>query len=350
VRVAAQTAHVSEGRARLALSVSDTGIGMTEDQTARLFQPFAQADSSTTRRYGGTGLGLSIVRRLAELMGGGVRVESVRGKGSTFAVELEVGLTQPAVPETESQKPSTEGGRIVGTVLAADDYEVNLEVLRGQFEILGVPLDTAGDGIEALTLWRAKAYALVLSDIHMPDMDGFELTRQIRAEEALMPGGRRTPIVALTANAMKGESDRCMATGMDGYLSKPLTLDRLRTTIEQWMSAPSSPSSLDTGDKAPEPDPIDRSIVAAMFGGNHAASERVFKRFGAAGGRLVAEMEAAHESRQLIELAHKLKGAARAAGATRLGDLAEALERSGERTDVAAVAAEWRRVEAALGA
>jgi signal transduction histidine kinase/DNA-binding NarL/FixJ family response regulator len=350
VQVTARVTRIEGERARLVLAVADSGMGMTEEQTARLFRPFAQADSSTTRRFGGTGLGLSIVRRLAQLMGGGVRVESTPGKGSTFIVELELGIARPAAAEARPGAVAAAMGEVTGTVLAVDDYGINLEVLRGQFEILGVSLDTAGSGIEALTLWRAKAYALVLSDIHMPDMDGFELTRQIRAEEALTPGSRRTPIVALTANAMKGEADRCLAAGMDGYLTKPLTLDRLRETVEQWMSAAPGQSASEASTMADAARPIDRRVVAEMFGDNQAMIDRVLKRFSEAGGTLVAEIVATEEPQRLIELAHKLTGAARAAGAMRLGDLATALERTGERTQVAELAAEWARVETALGA
>ena len=231
-RLAGDAAHM-----RIALAVSDSGIGMSAKQIARLFQPFAQADSSTTRRFGGTGLGLSIVRRLAELMGGEAKVESVAGQGSTFTVTLDLALADHA--PAEANGPLAVGEIVAGTVLAVDDYEINLEVLTGQLEILGVPVETALNGIEALTKWRERPYALVLADIHMPDMDGFELTRQIRAEEAVKDSGR-TPILALTANALKGESDGCLAAGMDGYLTKPLTLDRLREALAQWMSPSSS--------------------------------------------------------------------------------------------------------------
>ena len=343
VRVAVRTTLIEQGRLRVRLAVADTGIGMSEEETARLFRPFAQADSSTTRRYGGSGLGLSIVRRLAELMGGRVMVDSAPGKGSTFTVDLELGVAPP--PDlVVLPRPAVRNGRLGGTVLAVDDYEINLEVLRGQFEILDVPLDAVRSGIEALTLWRRKAYALVLSDIHMPDMDGFELTRQIRAEEALTPSARRTPIVALTANALKGEAERCLAAGMDGYLTKPLTLDKLRETIEQWMSAePDLPRVETTGEPSPAK-AVDRSVVARMFGDNPATIDRVLKRFGEAGARLLAEIEAAEEPRQLAELAHQLKGAAGAVGAVRLADLAAMLERSADKTHVAPLAAEWRLV------
>ena len=348
ITVRARALSVKDQSVTLALIIADTGIGMDEVQRARLFQPFAQADSSTTRRYGGTGLGLSIVRRLAELMGGDVSVESTPGKGSVFTVTVECKRATEAPKPRMTMEPlalPSAGQR----VLAVDDYEVNLEVLIGQFGILGVELDTAANGIEALTLWREKPYALVLTDIHMPDMDGFELTRQIRAEETLKGVATRTPIVALTANALKGEAERCLAAGMDDYLTKPLTLDRLRKAVAQWASAVPGAAAAATPAASAGTAAIDRSVVAEMFGDNPAMIERVLTRFATAGGKLVGEMVAAvDEPKTLAELAHKLKGAARAAGALRLGDLAAVLEQSPGATEVKAVEAEWQRVEKAL--
>ncbi len=349
VTVRVRALEVDDRSAKLALSVVDTGIGMNEVQQARLFMPFSQGDSSTTRRYGGTGLGLSIVRRLAELMGGDMSVDSAPGKGSTFTATVRVRRASRAIAAPAATEPlvlPAAGLR----VLAVDDYEVNLEVLVGQFEILGVELDTATNGIEALTLWRDKPYALVLTDIHMPDMDGFELTRQIRAEEGAKADGRRTPIVAMTANTLKGEADRCLAAGMDDYLTKPLTLDRLHEAVARWTDvSAAAPAAAPLAENAAAA--VDRSVVAQMFGGNPAAITRVLSRFKDAGAKLVAEIAAANgDSKQLTELSHKLKGAARAAGAVRLGDLAAALERSGQTTDVRAVEVEWKRVATALNA
>ena len=349
ITVRARALAASAEEVTLALSVTDTGIGMNETQRARLFMPFSQGDSSTTRRYGGTGLGLSIVRRLAELMGGGVSVKSAAGLGSTFTVTVKVKRATEAQAAPVTAEPlvlPVSGLR----VLAVDDYEINLEVLIGQFEILGVELDTATNGIEALTLWRDTPYALVLTDIHMPDMDGFELTRQIRAEEGVKADGHRTPIVALTANALKGEAERCIAAGMDDYLTKPLTLDRLRQAVARWTAVQTEVRSA----RPPAADAdaaVDRSVVADMFGGNPAAIARVLGRFKDAGAKLVSEIGAAKgDPKQLVELAHKLKGAARAAGAMRLGECAAALERSSQAADVGAIEVEWQRVAADLAA
>jgi signal transduction histidine kinase/DNA-binding NarL/FixJ family response regulator len=336
IAVRARAVAQDDETVTLALSVRDTGIGMTPEQQSRLFKPFSQADSSTTRRYGGTGLGLSIVRRLAELMGGEATLESTPGEGSIFTVTVTVRRGSSTVAQADKAEALTltaDGIR----VLAVDDSEINLEVLVGQFEVLGLALDTATNGIEALTLWRERSHALVLTDIHMPDMDGFELTRQMRADESAV-GRPRTPIVALTANALKGEAERCLEAGMDDYLTKPLTLDRLREAVARWAIGDVSPA-------------INRSVVEDMFGGNTATVARVLARFRDAGGRLVAEIAASRQNReQLTELAHKLKGAARSAGATALGDLAATVEKSGRLDDIEALQTEWRRVAAALSA
>jgi CheY-like chemotaxis protein/HPt (histidine-containing phosphotransfer) domain-containing protein len=354
IAVRARALALDDRTVTLSLSVADSGIGMTAEQQARLFKPFSQADSSTTRRYGGTGLGLSIVRRLAELMGGTTAVESTPGRGSTFNVTVTVHRGDEratAGEKAESLPLPAEGVR----VLAVDDADVNLEVLIGQFEILGLPLDTAINGIEALTLWRERKPSLVLTDIHMPDMDGFELTRQIRAEESATPSVTRTPIVALTANALKGEAERCIAAGMDDYLTKPLTLERLREAVARWAIGMGTGAEAGTGPEmgmeqgvAPA---VDRSVVGEMFGGNEKAIARVLGRFRDAGARMLDEIDVARDDREkLSELAHKLKGAARAAGAIALGDLAATLEKSGRGADVDPLLVEWRRVAAELNA
>ena len=228
----------------LRLSVSDTGIGLTPDQQSRLFQPFVQADSSTTRRFGGTGLGLSIVRRLAEAMQGRVELQSTLGVGSTFAVTVRLGAALNPSVSTVSAAPASpaspasatvEASRLAGRVLVVDDNAVNRKILARQLELAGATTDVAASGEEALQLWHRGGHDLVLADLQMPAMDGFELARRIRAAEA-GEGRTRTPILAMTASTLEEEESRSRAAGMDGFVTKPIGIDRLRATLDIWLT------------------------------------------------------------------------------------------------------------------
>ncbi|MEJ8815936.1 ATP-binding protein [Variovorax ureilyticus] len=239
----------------LEFAVQDTGIGIDPRATQTLFEPFRQADIATTRRFGGTGLGLTIVRQLVELMQGSVRCESALGVGSRFIVTLPL---RPWVPSVGSmpgrsaphrlaidagQQPMGAGAlRVPPTVqgwrvLLAEDHPINREVLTRQLRKLGYASDCAEDGQQAWEMLEAASalgagYAVLLTDCHMPRMDGYELTRRVREREALR-GGLRLPIVALTANALLGEAERCLALGMDAYLSKPLQLEDLSEALSK---------------------------------------------------------------------------------------------------------------------
>lgn len=219
------------------ISVSDTGIGLSSDQRERLFQPFVQGDTSISRRFGGTGLGLFIVRRLAEAMGGGVTVESEPGAGSTFVVtvRLDNAGSSAASPSTGCALVKTEPLGVGGRVLVVDDNAVNRKIVSRQLELAGVQADTAGAGDEALTLWRERRYDLVLADLQMPDMDGFELARRIRAGEAAERRAR-TPILALTADKTEQQAARSREAGMDGCLGKPICVEQLRETLDVWLN------------------------------------------------------------------------------------------------------------------
>jgi len=225
VRITAE--RTDEG---LAISVTDTGSGIVPEVLERLFDKFVQADSSTTRRFGGTGLGLAICRELCELMGGAIVGESAPGHGSCFTVTLPL---QPAtavagVGEAPHLQPDVDPSDL--RILAAEDNVVNQQVLRTVFEQVGVDVTMVGDGLAAVEAYRRQDWDIVLMDIQMPILDGPEATQAIRAIEA-EEGRRRTPIVALTANAMKHQEEAYLACGMDRLVAKPLNIEALFRVI-----------------------------------------------------------------------------------------------------------------------
>jgi signal transduction histidine kinase/DNA-binding response OmpR family regulator len=352
--IRARTEPLGNGRTRAILSVSDTGIGLSAAQRARLFQPFSQADGSTTRRYGGTGLGLSIVRRLAQLMGGDVTVESAPGAGSTFTVTLDLIaapadsplVTLPAV-ELPAVMPAPAPHFDGNNVLVVDDHPINREVLVRQLLALGVAADSAADGRDGLRAWQAGRYAIVFADVHMPQMDGFEMTAEIRRLE-LASERSRTPIVGVTANAMAGEDERCREAGMDGYLSKPVGLARLRATLQRWLQG---------GDGAAPA--IDPSVLDPWLQSDASARHDLLRKFGLSAsesGRDIETAMAAGDLPALAAAAHRLKGSALAVGARALSDAATILERAAKAGDRAAcqdglgpLAVEVQRARAEIG-
>ncbi len=236
----------SEGEVRVAvapdptgirLSVSDTGIGMSPATVGGLFQPFTQADSSTSRRFGGTGLGLSICKRLVTMMGGRISVQSIAGSGTTFTVTLPLPAAPSAVgpaptaPEAAPPERAFTGIR----VLLVEDNPVNQRLAMALLVRLGADVCVAHSGREAVETAARSGIALVLMDCQMPDMDGYEATARIRAHEAAAGGQIHLPIVALTANAMGGDEQRCLDAGMDDFLSKPIALAALRRKLERWV-------------------------------------------------------------------------------------------------------------------
>ncbi len=488
VRLRASVSERDADRVVVQFSVSDNGIGMDVATVARLFSPFTQADASTTRRFGGTGLGLAISRRLVELMGGRIAVQSAPGEGSVFSIwlpfaplvekrdaqeqvsdvrglacvavgghdgladdlaahlvdaganvhrepdmasarehvdrhsrgllvlvvdagdqhpspeelratlrvrpELNVRLVIVVVERGQRRKPrriandmvtldgnvlrrktflaavATAAGR--GTleappdaagrareqvallsreealrqgrlILVVEDNETNQKVILAQLHTLGFMADVAGDGRDALRRWSDCAYGLVLTDLHMPEMDGYQLTAAIRAAER---GTRHTPIIALTANTVMGEADRCHEAGMDDYASKPLPLADLKSILGKWMPvAVPAPESADADSSASPPEvmaviPVDVGVLKKLVGNDAATIRVVLQDFRVSAANIVTDLRAACAARQPKAAgasAHKLKSSARAVGALALGELCADMERAGKAGDGAAL-------------
>jgi signal transduction histidine kinase len=215
----------------LRFRVEDTGVGIARETQDQLFKPFAQADASTTRRFGGTGLGLSIAQRLAAMMGGGIELTSELGRGSVFVVTVRLEKAGHA-PAAESRPGEQVAPFIGATVLVVEDNAVNQRVAMRMLEKLGCRVDLAANGREAVEAVSRVRYGLVLMDCQMPVMDGFGATTEIRRLE---PDVGHTPIVAMTANALKGDRERCLAAGMDDYVSKPVSQQDLSRILSQWL-------------------------------------------------------------------------------------------------------------------
>ncbi|MBC8123823.1 MAG: response regulator [Gemmatimonadaceae bacterium] len=221
----------------LRFEITDTGIGIAPETQKHLFQPFTQADSSTTRKYGGTGLGLAICKQLVELMGGELGVVSSPGQGSTFWFTARFGRIYQAtqtcsLPDRPLAVPQDGYSNL--RILLAEDNVVNQKVAMRQLAKLGYRVDVAANGLEVLEALAHIPYALVLMDCQMPELDGFAATARIRAREH----AHRIPIIAMTANAMQGDRERCLDAGMDDYLCKPVRTEDLAIVLQRWLPAP----------------------------------------------------------------------------------------------------------------
>jgi signal transduction histidine kinase/HPt (histidine-containing phosphotransfer) domain-containing protein/ActR/RegA family two-component response regulator len=337
--------------------VRDTGIGMSPEVQAKLFEPFMQAGAHTARDYGGSGLGLAICRRLAELMGGSMEVESESGRGTTVRVTLTLqrgDASAIAVPKSRRERsrgvepaelrpaPSIAEAERAGTlILVVDDHPTNRLVLSRQIESLGYAVETAEDGSEALEKWRSGRFAAVLTDCNMPAMDGYELTRRVRAEEALAVL-RRTPIIACTANALRGEAEVCLASGMDDYLAKPVQLSELGGKLRQWVPLPAAspvPSAPREEEAPGAARVLDPTTLAELTSSAHPAGE-ILAQFLEATRSDAQQLRHALDAQNLADAArcaHRMKGASRMVGALQIAAACQRAEkacRAGERETV----------------
>ncbi len=231
-----------EDQMELAFEVQDSGVGLTNEQMNKIFKPFEQAESSTTRRYGGTGLGLAISTQLVQMMGGELYVQSELGKGSTFSFTISLQKSDVDVMELESETSDPAMRLRRGAkVLLAEDNEFNQEVATLILEDMGLQIKVACNGIQALEMVRHEPFDLILMDVQMPEMDGLEATRQIKK----LPAGGRTPILAMTANAFEEDKRLCKEAGMDDFITKPVSQANLEQILIRWI-----PDTSDTASKA----------------------------------------------------------------------------------------------------
>ena len=327
----------------LRISVSDSGIGLTKEQQDTLFQSFQQADSSITRKYGGTGLGLAISKQLSQLMGGGVGVESRLGVGSTFWFTVRLKRseqTDDVRPYSEPEPCASDFLSLRGKlVLLVEDDRTNQAVARGILTQIGIEVDVADDGMEAIRMIQGKEYQAVLMDMQMPGMDGLTATRIIRQKHRM-----DLPIIAMTANAMSEHQDACLAAGMDDFVSKPFVPKTLYTVLQKWIAPRSAvpdtalpkaePGESVHPSSAMNDDPIDFAAQEAL---RDALGEEVIAEFMA---EFLMEMETRiqklvdaalrNHAKDAADVAHSLKGAAANLGLRLIAQRAARIETNGK--------------------
>lgn len=339
------------------VSVSDSGIGMDEEQQRKLFQAFSQVDSSTTRRFGGTGLGLAICKRLVELMGGAIGVESAPESGSRFWFRLPVReVTEEeqkaehdtqaeikALPLSDSRKPR---------LLVVEDNEVNLRMAIMMLEKFGFTADVARDGEQAVNQFAANAYDAILMDCHMPLMDGYEATKAIREMEASAHWPRaRSRIIAMTANVMNGEKQRCLDAGMDDYVSKPLRTKALIEALEQIRVLEPAKSEAPAPGIWSEEEATTARDAVKMLADELSAEDtaELIESWLKDTPERISELEklaAGHDQPSLRRTAHSLKGSSSLFGLTHIHALCrhlEGLAEANSRTDQPALVEQIRR-------
>ena len=342
----------TEATAEIELEVQDTGPGIPADQQELIFQAFSQVDEATTRTHGGTGLGLAICAELVALMGGRIRVRSGVGQGSRFSVSLPLRLALPAEaapPETTAEPAAPAAGTAL-RILVAEDDPVNRKVIGGMLEKMGHAVEMAHDGDRALAALSAGSFDLVFMDVDMPRMDGLAATRRLRA------GGDATPIVALTAQAMPGDQERCLAAGMNAYLSKPISRPALVRVLARFGRAGAAPpepdrQALPVTDPAPAVRAFDREQLLQRIEGDRALLVEVVELFSETGPALLEAVKSAvavGDSVAVERAAHNLVGVLLNLAAPAAAEQARSLEALARRRDLAHAAAGIGGLEAAV--
>ncbi len=341
VCIRVELVDLSRHRAVLHFSVSDTGIGMTQEEQQQLFQLFSQADNSITRRYGGTGLGLAICKKLVELLGGAIGVESVYGQGSVFSFTVPLALGEAAVAQKQQPAADTAEQLRGAQILLAEDNEINQELTVALLRRKGVEVTVANNGAEALELLRHAKFDCVLMDIQMPVMDGYTACREIRRQ----PQHKNLPVIALTANVMTGDQEKSREAGMNGHVGKPFKEEELLAALGRVIGT----DRRFAAQPPVQPQPLPDSAFAALVGidvdkglANTMHDQDFYRRilclFQQDQADFAEKFATALRSGDLsgtARLAHTLKGVAGTIGASALHEAASQLETCCRQSDTA---------------
>ncbi|HET9643251.1 MAG TPA: ATP-binding protein [Burkholderiaceae bacterium] len=363
VEVLAQRAD----RQSLRFSVQDTGIGVSPDQQRRLFAPFVQAEGDTARRYGGTGLGLAICKSLAEMMGASIGMSSEPGRGTTMTLTLDLELAHVSeLREARLKRQEDDLGATLARrptpptvqgaaqqrrlVMVVDDHPINRSLLARQVQALGYACESFDNGFDALRAWGRGRFALVLTDVNMPRMSGYDLARSIRSREA--GGSFRTPIVACSANALASELQEFRDSGMDDYVVKPVQLLEVMRMLDRWLplqeaEAASGPAEAHAGHSPP----LDTSMLASLTEGNPTMQRdvlQVFRRTNDDDAQLLRMAVKAGEAPAVRRMAHRIKGASQTMGAQALAEVCDRIETAGRLPDWTHVGEQMSEFESEL--
>ncbi|MGV3572552.1 MAG: PAS domain S-box protein [Ramlibacter sp.] len=372
ITVQAELLQRSAGREHLRLTVRDTGIGIEADRLDRLFQPFVQAHANTSTRYGGTGLGLFIARRLAELMHGTLSIASRPGAGTTMTLTVAFDICESSTPERFSESKREQLNQLVATrpppptvdraeaegtlLLVVDDHPINRMVLMRQVSILGYASESAADGLHALKAWESGRFAGIITDCNMPRMNGFELARAIREQEARR-GLRRIPVIGCTANALADAAVACLEAGMDDSVTKPVALEDICTQLDRWIALPSMmdgdtlPAAAPRAPAPPTNGLLDLALLEAVAGGDPAAVAQMLADFRRTNEEDAAELRRAarrDDFAQVVHYAHRVRGASAMLGATMLADASASVQESAATGQPADVHASMQEFEMEL--